>query len=207
MTRGIDKLPPGQHERSDFPRFGAPPFDKRFPTQIDKAAIKIIGDVQQLIMIEHGLERLSRVEQVSDFHCVATWSHKALSWSGYRFADLYETLILPLAKPSDDATFVIFRGQDGYRSSLPLSDMLADDVLLADKINGQPLSIAHGAPIRLVAPAHYGYKNLKHVNRIEFRCDDSNYRPSGLRFMAHPRARVAYEERGQWVPGWVLRRL
>ena len=35
----------------------------------------------------------------------------------------------------------------------------------------------------------------------------ASYRPVGLRFMAHPRARVAAEERGQWFPGWLLRYL
>ena len=114
---------------------------------------------------------------------------------------------MPLAGPPADATFVVLRGQDGARSSLPLEDLMAPDVLLADRLNGQPLTIAHGAPLRLVAPAHYGYKSVKHVNRIELWRSSANYRPVGFRFMVHPRARVANEERGQWVPGWVLRYL
>ena len=65
----------------------------------------------------------------------------------------------------------------------------------------------HGAPLRLIAPAHYGYKSVKHLHRIEFWRSDEHYRPYGLRFMVHPRARVAFEERGQWVPGWLLRHL
>ena len=115
--------------------------------------------------------------------------------------------VIDSAGPSPDATFVVLRGQDGARTSLPLEDLLASDVLLADQLNGQPLSIAHGAPLRLVAPAHYGYKSVKHLNRIEFWRSSANYRPFGLRFMVHPRARVASEERGQWVPGWILRYL
>src|SRR6185436_19658550 len=89
----------------------------------------------------------------------------------------------------------------------PLADLLAPDVLLADRLDGEPLSIAHGAPLRLVAPAHYGYKSIKHLNRIEFRRSSAGYRPIGFRFMQHPTARVANEERGQWFPGWLLRRL
>jgi DMSO/TMAO reductase YedYZ molybdopterin-dependent catalytic subunit len=80
-------------------------------------------------------------------------------------------------------------------------------VLLADRLNGEPLSIAHGAPLRLVAPAHYGYKSVKHVNRIDLWRSGAGYRPVSFRFMDHPRARVAYEERGRWVPGLVLRSL
>lgn len=102
---------------------------------------------------------------------------------------------------------MIVRCQDGYAPSLPLADLLADTVLLADSLNGEPLSIEHGAPLRLVAPAHYGYKNAKHVCGVEFWRDDRRYRPAAFRFMDHPRARVALEERGRGVPGWLLRYL
>jgi DMSO/TMAO reductase YedYZ molybdopterin-dependent catalytic subunit len=128
-------------------------------------------------------------------------------WSGARFADFYHQVVVPLAAPAADATFVVLHGQDGARMSLPLEDLLATDVLLADRLNGQPLSIAHGAPLRLVAPAHYAYKSVKHIDRIELWRSSASYRPVGFRFMVHPRARVAHEERGQWVPGWVLRYL
>jgi DMSO/TMAO reductase YedYZ molybdopterin-dependent catalytic subunit len=150
---------------------------------------------------------IARVEQCSDFHCVTTWTRRALQWSGVRFSDFYQQIVVPLARPAPDAAFVVLRGQDGARTSLPLEDLLAPDVLLADRLNGQPLPIEHGAPLRLVAPAHYGYKSVKHLNRIEFWRSSASYRPFGLHFMVHPRARVAQEERGQWVPGWLLRYL
>ncbi len=153
------------------------------------------------------LESIQRVEQVSDFHCVTTWTRRGLRWSGFRFSDFYEQIVAPLARPVPGATFVVLRGQDGARTSLPLDDLLAPDVLLADRLDGQPLPIEHGAPIRLVAPAHYGYKSVKHLSRIEFWRSSASYRPFGPRFMVHPRARVAREERGQWFPGWLLRYL
>ena len=200
-------LPPGQREIENFPRFGLTPFAVRFPTSIDTASILIGGDVKTSLEVGIELKQIARVEQYSDFHCVTTWTSKDLHWSGIRFSDFYQQIVMPLANPPPDATFVVLRGQDGARTSLPLEDLLAPDVLLADRLNGQPLSIAHGAPLRLVAPAHYGYKSVKHLNRIEFWRSSANYRPYGLRFMVHPRARVACEERGQWVPGWVLRYL
>jgi DMSO/TMAO reductase YedYZ molybdopterin-dependent catalytic subunit len=200
-------LPPGQYEIERFPRFGLTPFAVRFPTVTGAVKIQIAGDVEASVEVGLGLERIARVEQCSDFHCVTTWTCRALQWSGVRFADFYQQIIVPLAGPSPDARFVVLRGQDGARSSLPLEDLLAPDVLLADRLNGEPLLIAHGAPLRLVAPAHYGYKSVKHVNRIELWRSSASYRPVGFRFMDHPRARVAYEERGQWIPGWVLRYL
>jgi DMSO/TMAO reductase YedYZ molybdopterin-dependent catalytic subunit len=200
-------LPPGQREIESFPRFGLIPFAARFPTAIETAKIKIAGDVETPVEVGKELELVERVEQCSDFHCVTTWTRRALQWSGIRFSDFYQQIVVPLARPSPDANFVVLRGQDGARTSLPLDDLLAPDVLLADRLDGQPLPIEHGAPLRLVAPAHYGYKSVKHVNRIEFWLSSANYRPVGLRFMVHPRARVAKEERGQWVPGWLLRYL
>ena len=200
-------MPPGQREIENFPRFGLTPFAVRFPKDIEAAKIQIGGNVEASVEVNLELEDIARVEQCSDFHCVTTWTHSALQWGGIRFLDFYQQIVVPLAGPSPDATFGVLRGQDGARSSLPLEDLLAPDVLLADRLNGQPLTIAHGAPLRLVAPAHYGYKSVKHLNRIEFWRSSANYRPVGFRFMDHPRARVACEERGQWVPGWILRYL
>jgi DMSO/TMAO reductase YedYZ molybdopterin-dependent catalytic subunit len=174
---------------------------------VNSVRVQLGGDVQHALEISHELTRLERVEQHSDFHCVTTWTRRAVHWGGVRFVDFYQQIVVPLAGPAPDASFVVLRAQDGARTSLPLADLLATDVLLADRLDGQPLPIEHGAPLRLVAPAHYGYKSVKHLNRIEFWRNDANYRPFGLRFMVHPRARVDQEERGQWVPGWLLRYL
>ncbi len=200
-------LPPGQREIDALPRFGLTKFAQRFPNEPEKIAIDIGGDVGQSIQISTELNQLERIDQVSDFHCVTTWTKREVSWSGFRFADFYKKLVIELAQPDADTDFVVFRGQDGYRVGMQLEDLLAPDVMLADTLEGQPLPIAHGAPLRLVAPAHYGYKSAKHINGMEFWRDDRNYRFVASAFMDHPRARVEHEERRQVVPGWLLRRL
>lgn len=98
-------------------------------------------------------------------------------------------------------------GQDGYKTTLMAEDFLADDVLIADTLFGDPLTVEHGAPLRIVAPGHYGYKNLKHLSRIEFFTDPPDDKRGLRRVLDHPRARVAHEERGRIFPGWLLRRL
>jgi DMSO/TMAO reductase YedYZ molybdopterin-dependent catalytic subunit len=201
------RLPPGQYELAELPGFGFPRLAKRLPREMNRIRLQVAGEVERPMVIEDELRRLPRVEQISDFHCVTTWSCRSLRWSGVRFADFFEQIVVRQAHPRRDASFVILRSQDGYRTSLPLGDLLAQDVLLADSLNGSPLTIEHGAPLRLVAPAHYGYKNAKHVSRVEFWRDAHSYRPAAFRFMEHPRARVAMEERGQGVPGWLLRYL
>ncbi|MEO5825706.1 MAG: molybdopterin-dependent oxidoreductase [Gemmatimonadales bacterium] len=198
-------LPPGQRETATFPRFGLTQFARRFPTETSRLDVRILGDVEHELLLSNVLDGLPRVEQVSDFHCVTTWSHRSLRWGGVRFVDFYEQLLLPKARPHDNARFLILRGQDGARTCSLLEDLCAPDVLLADTLDGQPLKVEHGAPLRLVAPAQYGYKSIKHLSAIEFCCDMTAFRPSAFRFMDHPRARVALEERGRWVPGWLLR--
>lgn len=199
-------LPPGQHVIEEFPRFGLSQFANRFPEEPDKVALKLTGDVEAgLVVNADMLKRLPRVEQTSDFHCVTTWTYCSLQWAGYRFADFYNEIVRSQVRPISSVEWVVFRGQDSYASILPLADVLAPDVLLADTLNDAPLSIAHGAPLRLIAPAHYGYKNPKHLCGIEFWENTQHYPPASLRFMDHPRARVAFEERGRGVPGWLLR--
>ena len=203
----VGGLPPGQFESEAFPRFGLGKFAFRFPTNSEEVEIAVRGDVDTPLIVRDELGELPRVDQISDFHCVTTWSKCGLHWSGFRFRDFYQAIVEPRAAPQPGAGLVILRSQDGYDQSLPLEDLLPPDVLLADRLDGHPLSIAHGAPIRLVAPAHYGYKNLKHVCSIGFWRDAREYRFAGPKFMDHPRARVALEERGRGVPAWVLRRL
>lgn len=200
------KLPPGQYELDEFPRFGLSQFASRFPKETSRIQLRIAGEVEEAITVSDELRRLPRIEQTSDFHCVTTWTRRSLKWSGFRFSDFFEQIV-SRSRPRPDATFVVFRCQDGYAPNLPLADLMADDVIFADSLDGEPLTIEHGAPLRLIAPAHYGYKNAKHISGVEFWLDDRKYKPNAFRFMDHPRARVAFEERGRGVPGWLLRYL
>jgi DMSO/TMAO reductase YedYZ molybdopterin-dependent catalytic subunit len=164
--------------------------------------------VAKPLLLGSQLGEMPRVEQTSDLHCVTTWTRQSLHWSGISFRDFYERLVLAQVRPDADADLVVFFGQDGYRNALPLQDLLAPDVLLADSLDGTALSMEHGAPLRLIAPRHYGYKSVKHIHRIEFRRDGKkHHRIPGPGFMSHPRARVALEERGRYLPGWIYRAL
>lgn len=202
-------LPPGQHVFPSFDRFGLGVYAKRFPTRLDDAEIRVDGDVAQSLILGQQLEQLPRYEQVSDFHCVTTWSVLDQRWRGFSFRDFYHHLVEPLAEPQEGVKYVVLRGQDGYACCMELADLLADNVMLAEQLNGEPLGIAHGAPLRLVAPAHYGYKNIKHISGMSFVRDRSRYRfplpyPN---FMDHPRGRVAQEERAKLFPNWFIRPL
>jgi DMSO/TMAO reductase YedYZ molybdopterin-dependent catalytic subunit len=200
-----DELPPGQRARSDFPRFGLTPYAYRFPEFPERAQLVLSGDVLDDATLDSPLAGLIRVEHTCDFHCVTTWTRQKVQWGGVRFAEFYSQRIEPRVYEGTQVRTVVLRGQDGYRTTLLLSDLLAEDVLIADRLDGTQLSVEHGAPLRLVAPAHYGYKSVKHLSRLEFWQGVPSVRPAAFAFMDHPRARVAYEERGRWLPGWLLR--
>jgi DMSO/TMAO reductase YedYZ molybdopterin-dependent catalytic subunit len=200
-------LPPGQVPRGDFPRFGLTQYANRSPAHPrDRSlSVKLLADPP--FVIENALAGLPRSICDADFHCVTTWSKLGLRWSGVRFTDFYEHRIAPQLGLGSTIAGVIMRAQDGYRTTLLLEDLLADDVMLADELDGHPLSIEHGAPLRLVAPRHYGYKSLKHLAKLEFVGSEPIVKHGPLAFLDHPRARVEFEERGRWFPGWLLRRL
>jgi DMSO/TMAO reductase YedYZ molybdopterin-dependent catalytic subunit len=197
-------LPPGQRTRSDFPRFGLPAFAGRWPRVPASPTLRIGGDVDQPfeLAVSELASSLPRDEQVSDLHCVTTWSKLALRWGGVRLRDVYEQLVVPRARLHASCRYLVISGLDGYRISLSLEDALQPDVMLAERLDGRPLPLEHGAPLRLVAPQHYGYKSVKHVTAIEL--TPSAARGSGG-WKEHPRGRVALEERGQRLPGWAHR--
>lgn len=198
-------LPPGQRESKVFHRFGLTPLAKRVPRDSGVATVRLCGEVANEIEIQDPLNGLDRVSQTSDFHCVTTWSARGLRWEGVRFRDFYEQVVVRKVVPNESATLVALRGQDGARTGMRLDDLLDPSVVLADRLNGAPLAIDHGAPLRLVAPNHYGYKSVKHLCELKFLFPDAGYRATGFQLMDHPRARVVLEERGRVVPGWLLR--
>lgn len=75
------------------------------------------------------------------------------TWLGYPIRHL-----LARAKPSADADMVLSRSQDGWTASTPI-EALTDErnAILAVGMNGQPLPLEHGYPVRMVVPGLYGY--------------------------------------------------
>lgn len=196
-------LPPGQHAIDTLPRWGLPRFLRARFALPSHATLRIDGDVAVACTLDLGT--LPRRDLVGDLHCVTTWSHRGLRWSGWALRDVWSRLVVPQAKPMPDADVVLVRCLDGYSASLPLADALAADVLLADRLDDAPLSRARGAPLRLVAPAHYGYKQAKHVVALEVHRTMPT--DATAPWFIHPRARVAHEERGRMLPGVTYRAL
>lgn len=92
-------------------------------------------------------------------------------WTGCSLAD-----ILKDAGPLDGATQVIFTGADKgveggkvqyFQRSLSLEDAMKGHCMICYEQNGQPLTPAHGAPLRLIVPGWYGMASVKWLTSIE----------------------------------------
>ena len=167
-----------------------------------------------LTMPLHELHDLPRREVLADFHCVAGWSATGLRWEGVSFAAFYRDVLAP--RSAGTATHVKFVGGDGHYSVALLEDLLADDVLLADHLDGRPLDGDHGAPLRLISPGQYGFINTKHLCRIELLTAEpatcvgpaTAEARAFLRLFGYKRfvrARVREEERHRYLPPRLVR--
>ncbi|WP_457967639.1 molybdopterin-dependent oxidoreductase [Arthrobacter sp. D1-29] len=100
-------------------------------------------------------------------------------WLGWPVREL-----LALAGPKPGADMVLSRSSDGWTASTPL-DVLTDtrDALLAVGMNGEPLPLEHGFPVRLVVPGLYGYvsatKWLTELKVTTFADDTAYWTPRG----------------------------
>jgi DMSO/TMAO reductase YedYZ molybdopterin-dependent catalytic subunit len=202
-------LPPGQRLIERFPRFGTH-LGRPAPAVPTDPAITIDGGAvrSSFAVPVADLAGLPRIELTADFHCVAGWSAVNLRWEGVRFETFFRTIIEPQLVQDAAVTHLEFVGLDGYRSVVLIEDACADDVLLADRLDGHPLGADHGAPVRLVSPGQYGYISTKHLCRIEVhsRAPRSSRGSLADRLLeSHPRARVWEEERHGSLPGRLVR--
>src|SRR5688572_17101953 len=123
-TASTDRLPPGQKLTQGFPvlDLGVQP---EIPLSEWKLKVDGLVEKPQVLSWEQ-FHALPQVEDVSDFHCVTTWSRFDCRWGGVAFTTLYE-----LAQPKPECRFVYFTSFDGYSTNVALEQCLDDDVLIA----------------------------------------------------------------------------
>jgi len=169
---GMPKLPVGQHEVKNWPvlDLGDQP-----NISLDAWRLEIGGLVHNPFTLTWAqFMALPQVNDVSDFHCVTTWSRYDNHWRGVRFKTIAE-----LAVPHDNSRFVLCTGYDTapgssipYTTNLPLARALEDDVLLVHTWEGKPLPREHGGPCRIITPKLYAWKGAKWIRKIEFLASD-----------------------------------
>jgi DMSO/TMAO reductase YedYZ molybdopterin-dependent catalytic subunit len=123
------------------------------------------------LTLDQLLARFAHREQVTRLVCVEGWSAVAW-WGGIRFADLLAAF--PPAPGARWAAMVSSvsldpRGRpEPYYVSIDLGTARHPQTLLATHQDGRPLTLAHGAPLRLLVPVKLGLKNIKAITDITY---------------------------------------
>jgi DMSO/TMAO reductase YedYZ molybdopterin-dependent catalytic subunit len=151
--------------------------------------LRITGMVQNPIEINYAeLTAKPLVEHMTTLTCVSNEVGGDLAgnalWLGFPIREL-----LAEAKPLEGADMVLSKSHDGWTASTPLSALTDPnrEAILAIGMNGEPLPIEHGFPVRMVVPGLYGYV-------------------SATKWVTSLRVTTFAEERGYWTPlGWAPR--
>jgi DMSO/TMAO reductase YedYZ molybdopterin-dependent catalytic subunit len=123
------------------------------------------------------VQALPRLDLVTELKCVEGWS-EVMHFGGVRFLDFVTRFELatrsgrppdPAGNPQDLFRCVYLATPDNsYYVGLDLASALHPQTLLCDTMNWQPLTRAHGAPLRLYLAVKYGFKSLKRIGLIRF---------------------------------------
>ena len=178
---GMPKLPVGQTETHGWPVLD---LGRQPSIPLEKWELVIDGAVEEPQKLSwEGFRALPQTKDVSDFHCVTTWSKMDVPWEGVQVS-----AAIALAHPKPSATHVMFHAYDGYTTNLPLEEALKDDVLLVHTALGRPLQAEHGGPVRVITPQLYAWKGAKWIHRIELLTRDrlGYWELRGYSNTAHP---------------------
>lgn len=164
----LQRLPPGQSLTRKFPVVGEkePAADA---LDLSSWSLAVDGLVARpLVLRWNDYLALPHRERVADIHCVTGWSRLGTKFLGLPLGEL-----LASAEPLPVASFVHFESASPRRhdTSLPLELALADTWLIHE-VDGAPLSVEHGFPVRTITPSRYFYKSLKWVRRISLLAED-----------------------------------
>lgn len=158
---GMPQVPIGQTVTEKWPVL-----DLGYHPDVDlgRWRLTIDGEVENPVVLKwEDFMALPQTEDVSDFHCVTTWSKLDVPWVGVRLLDL-----AALVMPKDTATHILCYGYDTYTTNVAIEEALKPDVLLAHTVYGESLPKEHGGPVRMITPQLYAWKGSKWIKRIEF---------------------------------------
>jgi DMSO/TMAO reductase YedYZ molybdopterin-dependent catalytic subunit len=161
---GRSRIPPNQQAVKSLRDMGG----FLGPGKVPEWKLRIHGDVQNpMTFTFKQLMELKAVDITCDVHCVTGWTLLDSHWRGLQLAALMD-----LVKVKTSAGFVIFEGYAGYTSNIPISEARKQNVILAYGFSGNPLPLAHGAPLRALVPDRYFYKSAKWLEGIKFTVKD-----------------------------------
>lgn len=129
-------------------------------------ALEIVMGGEEVSLTHAQLMALPQSTHRLPIACVEGWSRSA-DWTG---VPVRELIAMVGAPPTSTVTLRSMQTRGAFRSSLLTPAYVEDDrTMLALRLNGQPLSLDHGFPARLIAPNRPGVFQTKWVRRLEVR--------------------------------------
>ena len=121
-----------------------------------------------LLLTLDDVTRLPHHELVTEFKCIEGWS-QIVHWGGVRLRDFIQAYPPARNAKGELPKYVYMETPNGdYYTGYHLNECLHPQSLLATAMAGQPLTPAHGAPLRLHMPIKYGYKQIKRIGLIAY---------------------------------------
>jgi DMSO/TMAO reductase YedYZ molybdopterin-dependent catalytic subunit len=161
------RLPPGQYLTEKWPVLHAGSA-ATYPADLAGWDFRVWGEVERPLTLTWAeLVGLPQVEVTQDIHCVTRWSRFDTSFEGIHWRELAR-----LCRPLPSARFAVAWAEHDFTTNVPLASLEDDLALLATHADGEPLTLDHGYPLRLVVPGKYFWKSAKWLRGIELRGDD-----------------------------------
>jgi DMSO/TMAO reductase YedYZ molybdopterin-dependent catalytic subunit len=148
---------------------GTPAYARHLASGFAEWRLEVAGMVKQPLALPlTALQAMQQRRQITRHDCVEGWSAIG-QWRGPQLGQ-----VLSLAGLLPAARYVVFHCADTlegkpYYESIDLADAFHPQTILAWEMNGKPMSVGHGAPLRLRVERQLGYKHAKYVMRIEAR--------------------------------------
>ena len=126
--------------------------------------LRVVGKVDRELEFDRAsLEQLPQHSATLPISCVEGWS-ASRRWTGIPVRDL---LAMAGARPGARVRVESIQSQGSYTTSMLDNAQAHDqDTLLALRVNGEPLALDHGYPVRLIAPNRPGVMQTKWVHRL-----------------------------------------
>ncbi len=170
------RLPPGQSLTQKFPVLHYGPVPKFNPATWD---LRAWGEIEEEVSWNwEEFQKLPRIKQVMDIHCVTKWSKFDTLWEGVSLATLANEGFI---KIKETANYLIQHAEYGFTVNLPLEVALSDIFMLATHFNNEPITAEHGYPLRGMIgfingsedkQTPYFWKGAKWLRGLEFTADD-----------------------------------
>ncbi|MGC2426941.1 MAG: molybdopterin-dependent oxidoreductase [Nitrososphaeraceae archaeon] len=175
---------------------GYPPDTKEFKDLLKNSfsnwKLKIYGLVENPLELSLAdLHMIKKQSQVTEHYCIQGWTAIG-EWAGVPMKYIVEK-----CKPLEAVRYVVFRSYqytngDEFYEVLDLEIVKHQQTILAYEMNGEPLDIGHGAPLRLRVESQLGYKMVKWLKSIEF---VDNYKNIGMGQGGHREDHMYYSPR------------